>query len=158
MNWRARAFDALLNGLTQIRSIARANADTIHLINTTRLAVAAQTRRLVGIQARRKRATAAVLVERDEIAQLRLTIVGRELAVAHDQAQKCLRPRGPLTLAERHSSNWPAYRANTAPCGSWSTPIWPIPMSVAGTRVSAPSSLALAIPSSMLSVPKYTSQ
>jgi peptidoglycan hydrolase CwlO-like protein len=94
---RARGFQDLLNGLSQLNTIAKANADTIQLINTTRIAVAAQTRRLVGIQARRKRATAAVLVERDEIAQLRLTIVGRELAVARDQAQK----RGRLSSLRR---------------------------------------------------------
>jgi hypothetical protein len=58
------------------------------MINTTRLAVAAQTRRLARIQARRKRATAAVLVERDEIAQLRLSIVNRELAVSRDRSRK----------------------------------------------------------------------
>ena len=46
---RARGFDDLLNGLSQLRSIARANANTVRLINTTRLAVAAETRRLVGI-------------------------------------------------------------------------------------------------------------
>jgi hypothetical protein len=94
---RARGFDDLLNGLSQLRSIARANANTIQLINTTRLAVAAETRRLVGIQARRKRATAAVLVERDEIAQLRLSIVGRELAVSRDQS----RDRGRLSSLRR---------------------------------------------------------
>jgi peptidoglycan hydrolase CwlO-like protein len=85
---RAKGFDDLLNGLNQLKAIARANANTVKLINTTRLAVAAETRRLVGIQARRKRATAAVLVERDEIAQLRLTIVDREFAVSRDRSRK----------------------------------------------------------------------
>jgi peptidoglycan hydrolase CwlO-like protein len=84
----ARGWDDLVNGLNRIKAIARANADTIHVINTTRLAVAAQARRLARIQARRKRATAAVLVERDEIAQLRLSIVNRELAVSRDRSRK----------------------------------------------------------------------
>jgi peptidoglycan hydrolase CwlO-like protein len=84
----ARGWDDLVNGLNRIKAIARANADTIHVINTTRLAVAAQTRRLAKIQARRKRATAAVLVERDEIAQLRLSIVNRKLAVSRDRSRK----------------------------------------------------------------------
>jgi peptidoglycan hydrolase CwlO-like protein len=84
----ARGFDDLVNQLNGLKEVARANADTIHVINTTRLAVAAQTRRLAQIQARRKRATAAVLVERDEIAQLRLDIVNRELAVSRDRSRK----------------------------------------------------------------------
>ncbi len=84
----AQGWDDLINQVTRIKSIARANASTIHTINTTRLAVAAQTRRLARIQVRRKRATAAVLVEQDEIAQLRLTIVNRELAVSRDRSRK----------------------------------------------------------------------
>lgn len=84
----AHGWDDLVNQVSGIKSIARANAGTIHMINTTRLAVAAQTRRLARIQARRKRATAAVLVERDEIAQLRLSIVNRELAVSRDRSRK----------------------------------------------------------------------
>ena len=84
----ARGWDDVVNGVNRIKAVARANAETIHVINTTRLAVAAQARRLTKIQARRKRATAAVVVERDEIAQLRLQIVNRELAVSRDRSRK----------------------------------------------------------------------
>jgi hypothetical protein len=84
----SRGWDDLINQVSRMKSIARANAATIHVINTARLAVAAQTRRLAQIQTRRKRATAAVLVERDEIAQLRLNIVNRELAVSRDRGHK----------------------------------------------------------------------
>jgi TolA-binding protein len=84
----AHGWDDLMNQLNRVKSVARANASTVHLINTTRLAVAAEARRLAKIQARRKRATAAVLVERDEIAQLRLSIVNRELAVSRDRSRK----------------------------------------------------------------------
>lgn len=85
---QAHGFDDLVNQLGRLKAIARANANTIRVINTTRLAVAAETRRLAAIQTRRKRATAAVVVERDEIAQLRLTIVDRELAVSRDRTRK----------------------------------------------------------------------
>jgi peptidoglycan hydrolase CwlO-like protein len=84
----AHGWDDLLNRLSQLKAVARANANEIKVINATRLAVAAQTRRLTQIQARRARATAAVVVERDEIAQLRLTIVDRELAVSRDRSSK----------------------------------------------------------------------
>jgi peptidoglycan hydrolase CwlO-like protein len=84
----AHGWDDLVNQVSRIKSIARANATTIHAINTTRLAVAAQTRRLAKIQVRRRRATAAVVVEQDEVAQLRLAIVNRELAVSRDRTSK----------------------------------------------------------------------
>jgi peptidoglycan hydrolase CwlO-like protein len=84
----AHGWDDLVNRLTQLKAVARANANAIRVINTTRIAVAAQTRRLAQIQARRARATAAVVVERDEIAQLRLAIVDRELAVSRDRNSK----------------------------------------------------------------------
>ena len=84
---RAHGFDDLVNRLSRLKAIARGNANTIRVINTTRLAVAAQTRRLARIQVRRKRAAAAVLVEQDEIAQLRLRIVARELALTRDRSR-----------------------------------------------------------------------
>ncbi len=84
----AHGWDELVNQLSQIKSVAHANAQTVHTINTTRLAVAVEARRLAQIQARRKRATATVLVERDEVAQLRLAIVNRELAVSRDRSRK----------------------------------------------------------------------
>ncbi len=85
---QAHGFDELLSKLSQIKTVARANANTIEAVNSARVAVAAETRRLIPIQARRKRAAAAVLVERDEIAQLKLTIVDREIAVSHDRSLK----------------------------------------------------------------------
>ncbi|MGH2887391.1 MAG: D-Ala-D-Ala carboxypeptidase family metallohydrolase, partial [Solirubrobacteraceae bacterium] len=85
---QAHGFDDLLSKLSQLKAVARANANTIRAVNSARLAVAAETRRLIPIQAQRKRATAAVLVERDEIAQLKLTIVNREVAVSRDRSQK----------------------------------------------------------------------
>ena len=84
----ARGFGDLVNKLNTLTSIARSNAKTIRVINNTRIAVAAESRRLAQIQVRRRRATAAVVVERDEVAQLRLAIVNRELAVSRDRNSK----------------------------------------------------------------------
>ena len=84
----AHGWDDLVNRLTQLKTIASANADTIKVIDTTRRAVVAQTRWLEQVQARRARATAAVVVERDEIAQLRLAIVDREIPVSRDRNAK----------------------------------------------------------------------
>jgi hypothetical protein len=82
----AHGFDDLLNRMSYIRTIAHRNAQTTALVRDRRRAVAAQTRRLGAIEGRRQRATAAVLVERDQVARLRLSIVGRELAAARARA------------------------------------------------------------------------
>ncbi len=74
----AGGFDQLVNGIRDLTSIERRNAETTQGVATARAAVQAQTRRLATVQARRRRATAAVEVERDNIAQLRLSIVTQE--------------------------------------------------------------------------------
>jgi peptidoglycan hydrolase CwlO-like protein len=121
----ARGWDDLVNQVSRIKSIARANATTIHLINTTRLAVAAQTRRLARIQARRKRATAAVVVERDEIAQLRLKIVNHELAVSRDKSRKSgqLRTLRDQLAREADTLQQQAARAQDAAFASGGSPV-----------------------------------
>ena len=88
----ARGFDDLLNRVSDLRAIERANARMVGLVRSERSAVAAQTRVLGGAEARRARATAAVLAERDQIATLKLSIVRRELTAgaARDAARACL--------------------------------------------------------------------
>jgi hypothetical protein len=100
----ARGFSDLLNKLTALRSIARSNANTIRVINNTRLAVAAESRRLAAIQVRRRRATAAVVVERDEVAQLKLAIVNRELAVSRDRTSKSRQLRSLRSVLARQAA------------------------------------------------------
>jgi hypothetical protein len=56
-------------------------------VDQARLAVAAQARRLTRVEAQHQRATAAVLVERDEVVQLRLSIVDRELQYSRARAR-----------------------------------------------------------------------
>ncbi len=84
----AHGFDDLLNGLNDLRAVERRNTQTIRLVDQTRIAVAAQTRRLTAIERRRQRAVTAVLVERDDIAQLRLSIVRRELVYVNARGRK----------------------------------------------------------------------
>jgi septal ring factor EnvC (AmiA/AmiB activator) len=84
----ANGFTDLLNRVNDLRSIARTNAQAIQLVNTIRIAVSAQARQLARVEARRARATAAVLVERDQVAQLHLSIVNREIAAESDRRQK----------------------------------------------------------------------
>ena len=79
----AHGFDDLLNRVSDLRAVERQNAQMIALVKTQREAVARQTQTLALAEQRRRRSAAAVIVERDQIAQLRLSIVRRELAAAH---------------------------------------------------------------------------
>ena len=84
----ARGWNDLVNKVSDLSAIAKSNARTMRLVITTRAAVESEARRLAKIKVRRVQTTAAVRVERDNIAQLRLSIVDRELRVAHDRSAK----------------------------------------------------------------------
>jgi hypothetical protein len=79
-------FQNLLDKVNALTTIARANARVTRLVGDARIAVAAEARRLAALEVRRDRSAAAVLGERNRIVQLRLSIVDRELASAHDRA------------------------------------------------------------------------
>jgi peptidoglycan hydrolase CwlO-like protein len=81
-------FQDLLNNVTALRAVDRANARITRLVDEARIAVAAEARRLAAIEVRRDRSAAAVLAERNQMVQLRLSIVDRELASARDRASK----------------------------------------------------------------------
>jgi peptidoglycan hydrolase CwlO-like protein len=74
-------FSDLVNGLRDLSAIQRTNVDTTQAVAGARAAVQTQAVSLAKVLARRRRATAAVLVERDDVAQLRVSIVDRELSV-----------------------------------------------------------------------------
>lgn len=83
----ARGFDDLLNRVRSLKTIERQNAEITQLVRSTRIAVQAQARRLAALQARRERATVAVLLERDQVAQLKISIVDRELIVERSRSR-----------------------------------------------------------------------
>ena len=84
----ARGFEDLVNKVSNLKAISAANSRTMKAVITTRAAVAAEARRLTRIKIRRQQTTTAVRVERDNIAQLRLSIVDRELRVSRDRTTK----------------------------------------------------------------------
>jgi hypothetical protein len=84
----SRGWNELVNQVRDLSAIAKSNAQATRLVMSTRVAVAAQARRLARIKIRRVQTTAAVRIERDNIAQLRLAIVDRELRVARDRSAK----------------------------------------------------------------------
>ncbi len=77
----AGGFNQLVNGLSDMAKLRRANERTIAAVQAARLQVALETARLEKVRERRQRSTAAVLVERDNLAQLKLTIVDKQLKV-----------------------------------------------------------------------------
>ena len=76
-------FNQLLNGLNDLTAIERRNTRTAAAVRAARAQVKAQTISLARVQARRQRSTAAVVSERDSVAQLKASIVAKELKVAH---------------------------------------------------------------------------
>jgi septal ring factor EnvC (AmiA/AmiB activator) len=87
----ANGFDDLLNRVRNLRAVEQHNAQAAAEVKRQRHEVAAQAQRLAVVQARRQRATAAVLVERDQVARLRLSIANRRLAEAQAKAQNTSR-------------------------------------------------------------------
>jgi hypothetical protein len=79
--------------MNNLRAIEQRNTQTMRAVRNQRRAVSVEARRLAAIEERRRRATAAVIVERDQVAQLRLSILGRELAVAQRRAANTRRLR-----------------------------------------------------------------
>jgi peptidoglycan hydrolase CwlO-like protein len=84
----SRGWNDLVNQVINLKAIAAANSRTMRAVMTTRVAVAAEAVRLARIKIRRQQTTTAVRIERDNIAQLRLSIVDRELRVASDRSSK----------------------------------------------------------------------
>ncbi len=79
----AQGFDQLVNGVRDLTAIRRSNVVTMQRVVADRKAVQAQTANLTAVQARRRRSAAAILVERDNVAQLRLSIVSKQLRAEH---------------------------------------------------------------------------
>ena len=86
-------FSALLTGLSDLTTIERRNTQIAVAVRAARAAVETQARRLAQVLVRRRRATAAVIVERDTIAQLKVSIVDRELTVVHARTRDARRLR-----------------------------------------------------------------
>ncbi len=75
----AHGFADLIERVDDLRAISRENATaTTHVAVQQRL-VTAQTKRLAALEASHARETSAVLVQRDEVAQLHLALVSRQL-------------------------------------------------------------------------------
>jgi hypothetical protein len=81
-------FQNLLDNVNALRAIDRANAHVTRLVGQARIAMTAEARRLAALEVRRDRTATAVLAERNQIVQLRLSIVDRELASSRNRASE----------------------------------------------------------------------
>ena len=84
----AQGFDDLLNRVSDLRTVERHSTETVLQVKQARTAVTAQTKRLASIESRKQRAITSVLTERDNVAQLRLSIVRRRLAYVDARSRK----------------------------------------------------------------------
>jgi hypothetical protein len=84
----SNGFTDLLERIDQVKSIARRNADAIRLVTKIKGQVATEAKRLADAEARQQRVTAAVLVERDQVAAVQLAVLRQERVAASDRARK----------------------------------------------------------------------
>lgn len=84
----AHGFRDLLERVDQIKAIARQNAEVVAEVAQAKSQVHAQTVRLADDQAHQRRVIAAVAVERDQVENLRLTVLQHERVTARDRARK----------------------------------------------------------------------
>jgi peptidoglycan hydrolase CwlO-like protein len=84
----SRGFNDLLERVDQMRRLATHNATVVKQVARDEAQVRVEASRLAEAQARQQRVTAAVLVERDQVASLRAAVLEREQSVVRDRARK----------------------------------------------------------------------
>ncbi|MDX6720937.1 MAG: hypothetical protein QOJ63_3191, partial [Solirubrobacteraceae bacterium] len=97
----AHGFAELLELVDQLKAIGRHNAQVTTRVRRRRDAVAQETRRLAVDEQRQRQVTAAVLSERDQVSELRIGLVAREMAYVRARSAKGARLR---TLRARRAS------------------------------------------------------
>jgi peptidoglycan hydrolase CwlO-like protein len=84
----ANGFNDLLNRVDDIRTLASDNAKILGRVASDRTRVALEATSLAQEQARQQRVTAAIRVERDQVASLQESVLAQETAAIHDRARK----------------------------------------------------------------------
>jgi hypothetical protein len=84
----AHGFSDLLERMSQERAIARQNAQVTLVVKQQRTSMAAEVARLSDLEAQQQRITTAALVQRDEIAQVKLGVVNQQLRYARAKREK----------------------------------------------------------------------
>jgi peptidoglycan hydrolase CwlO-like protein len=119
---QARGFDDLLERVHDMRRVAQRNATVIRLVARAKRQVAAQATRLAAARTRQERVTAAVQVERDQVAGLRLAVLARERVAVRDRSRRQVELRRvQRQLAALQARAAAAQRASFAVQGSGGT-------------------------------------
>jgi peptidoglycan hydrolase CwlO-like protein len=84
----AHGFSDLLERMDYLSMISRHNAAVTAHVARTRTAVATETTQLAQLEARQSQTTRAVLLQRDEAAQLHLQVLDQQLAYARSRSAK----------------------------------------------------------------------
>ena len=84
----AHGFSDLLERMDDLKLVSNENATVTAEVRTETAAVLTQTKALGRLEARQQLAADSVLVQRDEIAQLRLSVVNRQLVYARARSEK----------------------------------------------------------------------
>jgi peptidoglycan hydrolase CwlO-like protein len=84
----AHGFAELIERVNDLRAVSRENASATTRVAEAQKAVTAQAKRLAALEVTHTSETHAVLVQRDEVAQLRLALVKRQLAVVSARSDK----------------------------------------------------------------------
>ncbi len=121
----AHGFDDLINGVRNLQAIEHQNARATKAVTRARREVASETAQLAKAQARRQRATTAVLIERDQVAQLRLSIANKRLGVARRQAQDTSRLRSLRRTLAKEAAKLDAQAAAAAVASTGGAPVAP---------------------------------
>jgi septal ring factor EnvC (AmiA/AmiB activator) len=84
---QSHGFAGLLEQVGGMRSIARQNAQATHRVIRVRTEVAAQVKRLAEVEGRHQRIADGMIIQRDQVAQLKLAVVNRQLVVSRSRAR-----------------------------------------------------------------------
>ena len=84
----SHGFADLLERVEVLRRIEHGNVQTVLEVRSARVAVARQVARLADFEARQRRATNAILAQRQEVARVRLGLMARRRSYARDRALK----------------------------------------------------------------------
>jgi peptidoglycan hydrolase CwlO-like protein len=84
----AHGFSDLLERMDDLKLVSNQNATVTARVHSETVAVLSQTKTLARLMARQQLAANSVLIQRDEIAQLRLAVVNRQLVYARARSRK----------------------------------------------------------------------
>ncbi len=120
----AHGFADLIERVDDLKAVGQEDATATVQVADTRTAVAKETRRLTVLTDSHQRETTAVLVQRDEVAHLHLSLLDRQLQYVHARDRKSSRVgRAALAPSSRSKKNsWRSRSASTPPRANPSRP------------------------------------